>query len=181
MNRNKTITLKESGMLEDLKEAKGDKSFAKRLSSSITKIKEEGKAREEKYAKISQARIRNRADVYSQAEKKTITTPQEYKEYKQRLQDVKNISTTKERFKQRVYKTGSRIETGVHAALESATSKLGQQLKQRVISRKILKPNKMEVHIKERMPESNWTDKNIFFKDNYQKKKGVCFSNDIHM
>jgi hypothetical protein len=172
MNRNKTIDLKKYGMLEDIKEAKGDKLFTKILASRISKIKEEGKAREEKYIKQSQAKIKNRADVYSQAENKNITTPKEYKAYKQRLQEVKNISATKERIKKGIYKAGSRIETGVHAALESATSRLGQQLKQRVIARKILKPNKMEVHIKERTPAPYVP---IFWKDTFNKEKRSMF------
>jgi len=188
-------------------------------SSPISKIKSEGKVREEKFSE----RLKDREESSAQAEKaqsivfsgsrnaflsKSNTVTQLYKqinkpttsqekkeEYKKKIikleKDLSSIQKNKdevrketkwvheqekkERFKQKLFGYGSRIETGINVALESATSKLGQALKQRVVSRKILKPNKMEVHIKERVPESNWTDKNIFFKDNYQKEKRSMF------
>jgi len=182
------------------KKEKEDDSWKKALRNQITKIKAEGTKREEKYSnKISESKAREeryKKDIQTKAntqkqlehEKRKIESkisPAYYKntDYDSHTKRINQLGVSqkyleearqkekREQFKQKVYKAGSRIESGVHRALESATTRLGHQLKQRVIARKILKPNKMEVHIRERVPESNWTDKNIFFKDNYQKEK----------
>jgi len=173
-----------------MKKEKEDDSWKKSLRNQITKIKSEGKAREnkinERYNKAfdNSVEANRKLDlIVKNADKKQISSPKEYSKYKREIEsahfDVKeaqaNVRKERGSTARKVGIIGSKIESGVHRALESATSRLGQALKQRVISRKILKPNKMEVHIKERVPESNWTDKNIFFKDNYQKEKRSMF------
>ena len=62
---------------------------------------------------------------------------------------------------------------GIIEDLKETKGKKG--IKARIISRKILKPNKMEVHIRERTPENVWEKQNMFFKGNYEKEKRSMF------
>jgi len=155
MNRNKTIDLKKYGMLEDIKEAKGDKGFAKALASKIHKIKQEGTKREESHIKYISG-LKEKIKEGKRLNLPTATYNEQVREHKR-------------------YISGSKIESGVHMALESSTAKLGQQLKQRVISRKILKPNKIIVHIPDKKIESSWDDENRYFKGQFNKEKRSMF------
>jgi hypothetical protein len=66
-----------------------------------------------------------------------------------------------------------RTEKGV----ESAISRLGKKLKERVISRRVLRPNQMSVTIKEYNAPSVLNDPNRFFRSEMEEtKKSLFFS-----
>lgn len=148
------IDIKTRGLSQDLSELKSNTGFAKALGSQISRIKSEGKSREDSYNKSQKAKIEKyeklRADLSDRVYKKqgnVNSRPQGERAIK-RLQSKENI----ERLKSKVYTAGSRIETGVSTVLERATSKIGQAMRQRIISRGIVRPEKSSITIKNNKP-----------------------------
>jgi hypothetical protein len=165
------IDIKSAGLSQDLKELKSNKGFAKALSSQISKIKSEGRAREAKgYEKYNQG-MKNRKEVFSQAEK-TITNKADYQAYKQKLEQNSKFNPKVERFKANVYAGASKVETGVSVALENVTSKLGRALQKRVISRGIVKKSKATLTLKEK-PKDTYVP--IYFQAELNNAKRQMF------
>ena len=48
-------------------------------------------------------------------------------------------------------------------------------LKSKVTSKELFKPNKMQVHISERKVESPWNEENRYFKGNFDREKRSMF------
>ena len=150
MNRNKTIDLKKYGIIEDLREGKESKGSKRRIyyeKPSFEKYKKEVSKTEDKNL---------RKELYKEQKKQE----QKYVTQQAQIRLGSIPSKNRERVERIAKNVGKYID---------------KKLKERVISRKILKPNKIQVHIKERNPENVWEKQNMFFKGNYEKEKRSMF------
>jgi len=99
--------------------------------------------------------------------------PKEQKEIARRLiQEQEGKISSQEKIgkqEKKIYKHS------VQGKIDNLGNRFYKQLQQKIVSRKVLKPNKMSVHIKERKPESSWNDENRFFKGNFEKEKRSMF------
>jgi hypothetical protein len=176
MVNDRIFDLKKKGISQDLKELQKDKGFSKALRTEINRIKSEGKAKQTKaYDKYNKG-MKERQEVYSQAEKKTITNPKEYKEYKEKLERSSQFNPRKEKFKAKVSSGISKVGTALEVGLTNATQKIGRKLNERIISRRILKQQpRVTVKMDNRKIENIFEDENRFFKGNFEKEKRSMF------
>jgi len=81
----------------------------------------------------------------------------------------------KKKQEKELYERKHPIETKAEKAVERVTKKIGKALKKKVISRRILKKDKMSVHIPEFKAPSILGEPNQFFKNEWEETKRSMF------
>lgn len=148
MNQNRTIDLKKYGISQDINELKDNKKGSSYYNPNLSK------------AKLELMKTSHNVKYESKA-------PSEQKEIAKRLiQEAKGKISSQENIGKQEKKIYEKSAIGRFE--KYAKKKLGE----RVIARKIFKPNKMSVHIKERTPAPY---EPIFFKNNFEKEKRSMF------
>jgi hypothetical protein len=155
---------------------KKEKKISKeKVDSYITKIRAEGKAREKKYQEKYISGMKNREQLLSQSEKKTITNRKDLQEYKNKLYEQSNFNPAREKFKSKIAVGASKVDTRISVGLERAYQGARKLASQKVVSRGVLKKNSMVVNVPNYKAPSVLGDENRFFKGEMDKEKRSLF------